>query len=157
VWTSAWRLSPNLPKALEEQLTTLLKPVRYPEKGGGMPLFPIFESRTNPVRGDQSVPKLAIRSEVGKITSETDSDSVFVAVGGVGSQPIRMLLDFAMVREAMACAHGHVGATELSDTTSPRLERFRAARLVPGKKASTSDYRVVSSNDDAPLAVETQA
>ena len=154
VWTAAWRLSSNLPQELEQQLTTLLKPLRYPEKGGGIPLYPIFESRTNPIRGDQPIMKLAIRAEVGKITSATDSDSLFVAVNAPGMEPTRMLLDFAMVREAMACSHGHVGATELSDTTSPRLERFRAARLVPGKKADVSDYRIVLPSGDTAVSVE---
>jgi hypothetical protein len=153
-WTSAWRLSKNLPKKLEEQLTTLLRPLRYPEKSGGAPLFPIFESRTNPVRGDQPIPKIAVRSEIGKITSRTESDSIFVEVAIPDREPTRMLLDFAMVREALACSHGHVGATELSETTSPRLERFRSMRLVPRNNSDTSDYRLVLAADDVTISVE---
>ena len=155
-WTSAWRLSKNLPQELEQQLTTLLRPLRYPEKSGGAPLFPIFESRTNPVRGDQPVPKLAVRSEIGKITSKTEADSIFVEVAIPDREPTRMLLDFAMVREALACSHGHVGATELSDTTSPRLERFRSMRLVPRNNTDTSDYRLVLAADDVTISVEAE-
>lgn len=152
-WTAAWRLATNLPTTLRAQLTTLLKPARYPEKGGGIPLYPIFESRTNPIRGDQAAAKLAISSEVGNITSETDSDSLFVVIGAPNVQPTRMLLDFAMVREAMASSSGHAGATELTATTSPRLERFRAARLVPSKQSGLSDYRIVTAASDSVLTV----
>ena len=153
-WTVAHAMAPGIPTVLDGQLTTLLKPVRYPDKASGEPLFPIFESRTNPIRGDEGRSRLAIKSRNPRIRSQTRSDSLFVVVEEVERPNVEMLLDFAMIREAMACADGYTGSTELSETTSPRLERFRAMRLVPGNHMDESNYRVVLSSNDLPLKVE---
>ena len=153
-WTVAWDMHPNIPHSLEEQLTTLLKPLRYPAKGGGVPLFPVYESRTNPIQGDQVHSRIGIRSKDVQVRSSVDADSLFVAVTESGRDEVSMLLDFAMIREAMACASGFAGATELSEATSPRLERFRAARLVAGKKMDTLNYRIILASKDKPLSVD---
>jgi len=153
VWTLAWAMAPNIPNALEEQIKTLLKPIRNPERGTGVPLFPVFDSRTNPIQGDVARPRIAIRSDDVAIQTKTLADSLFVSVKENGRPDVSMLLDFAMVREAMACADGFAGATELSEATSPRLERFRAARLVPGDQMDSSNYRLVDGASDFPITV----
>lgn len=154
IWTLAWNMAPNIPNALEEQLKTLLKPIRNPEKGTGVPIFPVFDSRTNPIQGDVARPRLAIRSDDVATQTSVTADSIFVTVKESGRPDVSMLLDFAMVREAMACADGFAGATELSEATSPRLERFRATRLVPGNRMDTSNYRLVDGAADFPITVQ---
>jgi len=53
----------------------------------------------------------------------------------------------SLVREANACSLNYSGVTELSETTLPRLERVRSARLVPGNLTSDK-YRIVDGNSD---------
>jgi hypothetical protein len=152
-WTSAWALSPKIPGALESQLMTLLKPARVQGASDGASLIPIFDSRTNPITGD-SRPLLALRTNHIEMVTSRLSESLFLHLKE-GTKEIRpVLLDFPLVREAMACGEGYPGVTELSGITSPRLERFRAARLVPGKHMDTQRYRVVSGLSDEVLSVE---
>jgi hypothetical protein len=152
-WTLAWFMSPTLPRDLEDQLKTLLKPARYPERGNFASLIPVYESRTNPVVGEVSVPQLALRAGSIEMTTEVRTDSLFLKLEESNRQIPPIVLDFPLMREALACGSGHSGVTEVSDITSPRLERFRAARLVPGSRLDTDNYRVVFGAGDDPLNV----
>ncbi|MHB1171111.1 MAG: hypothetical protein ACYCZY_01175 [Lacisediminihabitans sp.] len=153
VWTLAWFMSPTLPRDLEAQLRTLLKPPRFPEKGNYDSLIPVFESRTNPIVGDAQSPKLALRAGIIGMRTRTNSDSLLLELEEVGRAIPPIILDFPLMREALACGSGHSGITEVSDVTSPRLERFRAARLVPGSHLDVDNYRVVNGISDEPLNV----
>jgi hypothetical protein len=151
-WTGAWALSPKIPDPLEKQLLTLLKPARVEGASDGASLIPLFASRTNPITGDSS-PQLALRTATIEIATERESDSLLLRLTE-GNKKIRAILfDFPLVREAMACGEGRSGVTELSDATAPRLERFRAARLVPGKSMDTQRYRMVRGLTDEVLSV----
>jgi hypothetical protein len=156
-WTLAWYMSPTLPGDLEEQLHTLLKPPRFPEKGKFSSLIPVFESRTNPVVGEAPAPKIALRAGSVEMKTRTASDSLFLYLEESNRHIPPIVLDFPLMREALACDSGHSGITEVSDVTSPRLERFRAARLVPGGRLDTDSYRVVHGSGDQPLNVGTRA
>jgi hypothetical protein len=152
IWTGAWALSPKIPDLLEKQLLTLLKPARVEGASDGASLIPLFASRTNPITGDSS-PQLALRTATIEISTERESDSLLLRLTE-GNKKIRAILfDFPLVREAMACGEGRSGVTELSDATAPRLERFRAARLVPGKRMDTQRYRMVRGLGDEVLSV----
>ncbi|TFB84298.1 hypothetical protein E3O44_15815 [Cryobacterium algoricola] len=152
IWTNAWALSPKIPGTLESQLLTLLKPARVHGATDGASLIPIFDSRTSPITGE-SRPILALRTSSIEMETSRDSESLFLRLKESGKEIRRVLLDFPLVREALACGEGYAGVTELSDITSPRLERFRAARLVPGKQMDTQRYRVVVGLTDEVLSV----
>jgi hypothetical protein len=151
-WTRAWRMVPNLPEELEQQLHTLLRPVRYPGQANSSSLMPLYESRTNPVVGHVLQPKLALRAGHVEIITVREAESLFLELFEKNKTVARIVLDFALIREAMASASGHAGITELSDATSPRLERFRAARLVPRQLVGQQAYRVVSGAAETPLS-----
>jgi hypothetical protein len=64
---------------------------------------------------------------------------------------VELELDFAMMREALACSEGQVGITEFTHAASPRLERFRAALLIPQQGRSPSYWVLDSSGDELVL------
>ncbi|MBP1234521.1 hypothetical protein JOE40_004164 [Arthrobacter sp. PvP102] len=151
-WTQAWYLSPNLPDELGFGLRTLLRPKRRPGDIESASLIPILASRTDPIVGVQSEPKLALKTGDVEMKTFRDSEALFLVLSEQGKEISRMPLDFALVREALACGHEHAGVTEMTDVTSPRLERFRAARLIP-TQLNRANYRVVVGNSDFSMTV----
>ena len=151
-WTQAWYLSPTLPDELGFGLRTLLRPKRRPGDTESASLIPIMASRTDPIIGVQIEPKLALKTGDVEMKSYRDSESLFLVLSEQGKEISRMPLDFALVREALACGNEHAGVTEMTDMTSPRLERFRAARLVPAQ-LSQANYRVVVGQSDYSMTV----
>lgn len=152
LWTQAWALSPNLPPSLSNGLRTLLRPKRRPGDVESSSLIPILDSRTDPIVGMQSDPKLALMTGDVEMRSEAHGESLFLVLSEKSNEIARMTLDFALVREAATCGSDHAGVTDLTQTTSPRLERFRAARLVP-VQLENADYRVVKGESDFSLSV----
>jgi hypothetical protein len=152
-WTLAWFLSPTLPGNLDEQLRTLLKPSRYPDKGNPVSLIPVFESRTDPIVGAVDAPKIALKAGSIEMRTSAQSDALFLILEESNREIPPIVLDFPLMREALACGAQHSGITDVSDATSPRLERFRAARLVPGKVLDVDNYRLVTGTSDAPISV----
>lgn len=151
-WTQAWYLSPNLPDELGFGLRTLLRPKRKPGDIESASLIPILASRTDPIVGVQSEPKLALKTGDVEMKTFRDSEALFLILSEQGKEISRMPLDFPLVREALACGHEHAGVTEMTDVTSPRLERFRAARLIPAQ-LNQANYRVVVGNSDYSMNV----
>lgn len=151
-WTQAWYLSPNLPDELGFGLRTLLRPKRRPGDIESASLIPILASRTDPIVGVQSDPKLALKTGDVEMKTVRNSEALFLVLSEQGKEISRMPLDFALVREALACGHEHAGVTEMTDVTSPRLERFRAARLIPAQ-LNQANYRVVAGTSDFTMTV----
>ncbi|WP_148258078.1 hypothetical protein [Pseudarthrobacter phenanthrenivorans] len=151
-WTQAWYLSPNLPDELGFGLRTLLRPKRRPGDIESASLIPILASRTDPIVGVQSEPKLALKTGDVEMKTLRDSESLFLVLSEQGKEISRMPLDFPLVREALACGQEHAGVTEMTDVTSPRLERFRAARLIP-TQLNQANYRVVVGASDFSMTV----
>lgn len=122
--------APRLPDVLRKPMETLLRPKRDLRDGDSEALLPLFDSRTEPVVGHLIEPKVAIRVEDGRlITYRGDSDQVFLEIKHEGEVHGRINIDFALVREALACIDDHAGVTNLVDVTAPRLERVRSSRL----------------------------
>jgi hypothetical protein len=151
-WTQAWYLSPNLPDELSFGLRTLLRPKRRPGDIESASLIPILASRTDPIVGMQSEPKLALKTGDVEMKTFRNSETLFLVLSEQGKEISRMPLDFPLVREALACGQEHAGVTEMTDVTSPRLERFRAARLIP-VQLNQANYRVVVGNSDYSMTV----
>lgn len=151
-WTQAWYLSPTLPDELGFGLRTLLRPKRRPGDIESASLIPILASRTDPIVGIQIEPRLALKTGDVEMKSYRESESLFLVLSEQGKEISRMPLDFPLVREALACGNEHAGVTEMTDVTSPRLERFRAARLVPAQLGQ-ANYRVVVGSSDFGMTV----
>lgn len=143
LWTESWCLQPSLPDTISNGMRTLLRPKRIPGHPDSASLIPIFDSRTDPIVGNQIEPKLALQTSDFRMTTETRAEELFLILKEGGVEIARMLLDFSLLREATVCGNDHPGMTDLTEATSPRLERFRAARLVPDR-LNKADYRIVT-------------
>ncbi|PQZ94776.1 hypothetical protein CQ018_05375 [Arthrobacter sp. MYb227] len=147
LWIEAWYSKPNLPMELESGLQTLLRPKRNPRKEKSASMIPLFDSRTNPIVGNQIDPKLALQTVEPDMRTRVDGEELFLILSEKTEIIALMPLDFAFVREATSCSQDYAGMTELTETTSPRLERFRASLLVP-KFLKHENYRIVDGLDD---------
>ena len=146
-WTVAWAAAPEVPSRLEELLMTLLLPQRNPTRSSSSRLLPLLESRASPVLGTARDPRLTVRSSHLELRTETLGDELTLKVLE-GPKPVgEIQLDFALVREAMSCARGHTGVTDLAELTAPRLERVRASRLTPDRIAE-SKFRLLVGDDE---------
>ncbi|WP_208710457.1 hypothetical protein [Sinomonas sp. R1AF57] len=122
--------APNIPKALSKSLRTLIRPQRQPGGGTDESLLPLFDSRAEPILGWAKSRKLAIlMPSLEMKTMPVAADQTVVLLERQGKELGRIALDFALVREALACVDDHAGVTNLVDATSPRLERIRAVHL----------------------------
>jgi hypothetical protein len=153
VWTQAWREAPSLPDSLDRTLTTLLRPKRDPSDPSSSVLLPLFDSRTHPIVGFQSNPRLALKSQGVEMQTVCDGESLFLNLSENSKIVGRIELDFPLVRESLACSMEHVGLTEHTSVASPRLERFRAARLSPPLLVGAK-YRLVSGTHEYTFTVE---
>lgn len=142
-WLLARNMTPQLPTQLKANLSTLLRPERH-VGGQHSSLIPVFDSRTTPLLEETDSPKLALASTTFDIRSMPQADQLFFEVNEMGVPSPRILLDFALVRQAMSSTANWIGVTELSDDTSPRLERFRSASLVAGRLGASPAYVIAS-------------
>lgn len=152
LWIETWCLTPGLPKLVEQGLRTILRPKREPGHAASSSLIPVFDSRTNPIVGEQNLSKLAIQTGDFKIESHVECENLFIILSEHSTEIARMPLDYALIREAVSSTNDHPGMTELTEVTSPRLERFRAARLIP-RQLNTVDYRIVQGVEELLLTV----
>lgn len=126
--------SPHIPDHLISPLQTLIRPKRNPVESANESLLPLFDSRTDPITERLAEPKLAIG--VGALelrTHRTIGEQTLLTIHREGQLMGKMTLDFALIREAIACAADRTGVTDLVDLTAPRLERIRASRLLPAR------------------------
>lgn len=147
LWIEAWYSKPNLPSELKTGLHTLLRPKRNPIKENSVSMIPLFDSRTNPIVGNQIEPKLALQTFEPDMQTLVEGEELFLVLNEKTEDIAKMPLDFAFVREATSCSQDYEGMTELTETTSPRLERFRASLLVP-KLLKHENYRIVDGLED---------
>lgn len=147
LWIEAWYSKPNLPFELESGLHTLLRPKRNPHKAKSASMIPLFDSRTNPIVGNQLEPKLALQTVEPDMRTQVHGEELFLVLTEKSEDIALMPLDFAFVREATSCSQDFAGMTELTETTSPRLERFRASLLIP-KFLKHENYRIVDGLED---------
>lgn len=152
-WTQASNLSPHIPNELESGLRALLRPKRAPNDLNSASLIPILDSRTNPIVGTVDQPKIALQTGNFEMRVDSIAESIFLVLTEDSTEVARMPLDLPLIREARACALEHPGVTELTEITSPRLERFRAARLVPDQ-LSVDHYKIVHGDAASVLVVK---
>lgn len=154
-WTRARSLSPGLPPDLERALTTLVSPRRDPDDVNSKSLIPLFSSRTEPLRGRTTEPTLSVVVEDVGFKTSVDGEKVLLHLTE-GVQPLgEVVLDLDLIREAMATSEGWAGMTDVTDSTEPRLERFRSLRLIPENRG-TSDLRIAGPMGDTALTAKEQ-
>lgn len=152
LWLEAWCIQPNLPKQIGIGLRTLLRPKQEPGESSSSSLIPVFDSRTTPIIGNQLSPKIAVQTGDFEMTTFIDAENIFVVLSEHSKEIARMPLDYALVREATSCSTDHSGMTELTEITAPRLERFRAARLITDQ-LDNAKYKIVHGLEDHFLTV----
>lgn len=129
-WLEVWLSSPSLPMEIEQRLLTLLRPRRVAMAEENA-YIPVFDSRTVPVTELASEAKLVAKLSGMKAKTKVDGDSVILTIEEHGADVAEILFDFPLLRDALSCTTDHVGATDVSALTAPRLERLRASRLAP--------------------------
>lgn len=152
-WSLLWFSSNNLPDELKAPMRTLLLPGKEPGNQNSSFLLPLFDSRANPIQGRTASPKFALKGARFGIRPVTNGDEAELVLSQEGVEVGRIYCDFQLVREALACAHDHLGISEYSHLVSPRLERLRAAQLT-SKNLGEADLYVVSEHQEYAIAVE---
>jgi hypothetical protein len=142
-WTLLYDMSPLLPSGIKEQFLTLITPAINPTERSSS-LIPLYDSRTTPIQGEISEPKLALRVNDVEIRTQADGDSLYLLLEESGKQTARVILDFSVLREALACSGGYTGVTELTAGTAPRLERIRASNLIPESQSNIGKFFIAS-------------
>jgi len=146
--------SSSLPSALEQDLKTLLRPTRDPTDAQSGYFLPLFSSRTVPLTGAVSEPVFALKGEsVVDLEPQRRGDEVTLEMREGGKIVGEIELDFALIRSALACSNSRLGMTEQAARVGPRVERFRAKRLTPGRVAD-STLRLVHGNDVSDVYLE---
>ncbi|HKU31182.1 MAG TPA: hypothetical protein VJQ60_11900 [Arthrobacter sp.] len=153
VWVEAWRHQPHLPDEIDKPLKTLLRPKRNPDSDSTS-LIPVFDSRTEAITGRVNSPKIALRFGDIELKSSRNAEELFLDLSEDGKPLGRIALDFPLVREALACNEAHAGVTDLIDVTAPRLERFRASRLV-AEHLRQAQFSILSGDEDIQLTLAT--
>lgn len=152
---SAWLdTRSSLPSAVKSELKTLLRPSRDPNDPQSGYVLPLFSSRTVPVTGPSTDPQLVLQGEDDvQLDLVHRGDAVTVKMRELGTPVGDIELDFALIRTAQSCASQRLGVTEQAARVSPRVERFRAKRLIPDRIAD-SEFRLVTGQDLTDVYVE---
>lgn len=140
------RIGKTLPDELKS-LETLIRPMRFPASENNVSLLPLYASRTEPIIGKSSKPKLALRFSSFRLETALNGEDIILHLVDDGQRVGSLHLDFAIIREALACEQGNVGITDLIDSTAPRLERIRASRMI-SRHLESAEYAVVTAVDD---------
>jgi len=147
-WTQTW-----VRQEFSEELNSGLKTLLLPTSGNNDNSLnlPVFASRTTPITGATAEPSLVLKVEKGwKLVPKRKGEALFVDLVEDGKTVVTLELDFALMREALACEGPHSGITEYVNATSPRLERFRAVLLIP-QRGKRANYWILSAGGDQPL------
>lgn len=144
----------SLPSAVKTELKTLLRPSRDPNDPQSGYVLPLLSSRTVPITGPSAEPQLVLQGEDDvQLDLDFRGDAVTVNMRELGTPVGEIELDFALIRTAQSCASQRLGVTEQAARVSPRVERFRAKRLIPDRIAD-SEFRLVAGQDLTDIYVE---
>jgi len=143
VWIDLAKSVPTIPNLIEKQILTVIRPPKNSGDVNSASIIPLFDSRTLPMIGYSSEPKLGIELNDMKVKTHRVGDELFLIVEEHSEIVARILLDFALIREICAASDGYVGVTELSNSTTPRLERLRSSRLTPHLLNNTVKFSLV--------------
>lgn len=146
-WIDMAKSVPVLQTLQEKQILTVIRPANNPADQNSPSIIPLFDSRTLPIVGYSLEPKLGLELDSMKVKTERIGDELFLIVEEHSEIVARILLDFPMIREISAAADGYLGITDLSNFTTPRLERLRSSRLSSKLLGSTIKYSIVTGSN----------
>ena len=128
-WANA-RSQGTLEMTTASAVRTLLLPFYSQDVNNRPILLPLFNGRTEPIVERTENPKLVLRAHDRlDFKIETASDGLSIELWADSDMVGKMALDFALLREALACVANNVGYTELGESLTPRIERFRSSML----------------------------
>jgi hypothetical protein len=142
IWIQLWSTAPALPVEIEKQFMSMLRPRRTASQDDGS-YIPLFDSRTMAITENPSFARLAARLSDLRASTMRDGDSLVLVLREHGLEVADILLDFALLRDALVCTPDHIGASDVSGSNAPRLERLRAARLTPAMLAKKSPLSIL--------------
>lgn len=138
-WLQCWELTKNGRAQLPFELGKALRSLIFPRPTGvtdeGDIIVPAFAPRMDPIHleDNQGEPRLAIAINHAhlKLSIRRSKSRLLLECHRYDEKdPVaKVVLDFALLREALASRDGSAGATELSTQVAPRLERCRASSL----------------------------
>lgn len=137
-WRQCWKSAENNPAQLGLELGKALRALIFPSMDGelhGKIVVPAFASRMDPIRlgAADGEPQLAVvidHSHIHLRVRRSGSRLLLESMRVGREAPLgQLVLDFALLREALAAKEGIAGHTELTTQVAPRLERCRASSL----------------------------
>jgi hypothetical protein len=135
-WRNCWRLSESGPASLPLELDASMRTLLFPAHSEDAPnrlLIPALAARVEPHRASRDGPAATLAESISvnsvdlRVARAAGRLVLECCLAGRGKVVGRLLLDFALMREALACRAGRVGQTESTAFVEPRVERFRAA------------------------------
>ena len=142
-WITIWSTAPTMPFEHEKLFMSLLRPRRTGSDDDSS-YIPLFDSRTISITAPTADAKLSARLSDLKTSTRRDGDSLILTLQEQGVDVADIRLDFALLRDALACTSEHIGVTDVSDNNAPRLERLRAGRLTPSMLSIKSPLSIVA-------------
>jgi hypothetical protein len=142
-WITIWSTAPAMPFEHEKLFMSLLRPRRTGSDDDSS-YIPLFDSRTISITAPTAEPRLSARLSDLKTSTRRDGDSLILTLQEHGVDVADIRLDFALLRDALACTSEHIGVTDVSDNNAPRLERLRAGRLTPSMLSIKSPLSIVA-------------
>jgi hypothetical protein len=143
VWVDIWRFTPQLPAHLEKKFMTLLRP-KISGISSQESFIPLFDSRTVAISVPPIKPKLAVQLTNLKARTSKTGDNLVLELEEQSTLVAEMLVDFDLLRAALVCSEDSLGASDVTSSTEPRLERLRSARLIPQLISKQKTFSVVS-------------
>ncbi len=141
-WIQIWSTAPSLPVDIEKKFMTMLRP-RRPDSADESSYIPLFDSQTVTITDETNVPRLSARLSDLKAITRRNGDSIILTLKEQGASVSDILLDFALLRDALVCTSNELGVSDVSSATAPRLERMRAARLTPAMLESKAPISIL--------------
>ena len=155
-WQCAWcevQRKHRLPNNLENAILGIVLPL---DESQNNTYFPIMKSRVSPPRVDDSVISISIPRNRFELHAEIRGDLIVLKITRIGNQGsivAETVLDFHLLREALAQRHGR-GFTESLAFIEPRIERIRASLLTSqiSGDAQHQSYKVTHKGAQAHFA-----
>lgn len=142
-WIDIWRFTPQIPGYLEKKFMTLLRP-KLSGVSSNESFIPLFDSRTVAISTPPMKPKFAIKLNDLKAGTTKAGDNLMLVLEEHSTPVAEMLIDFDFLRSALVCGEDSLGASDVTSSTEPRLERLRSARLTPELIQKQNTFTILS-------------
>lgn len=159
-WTSLWHKSPVVPDEhplqLHQHLLDLIRPRRKNSHGEAVSQVPLYSSRVTALVDKPTKPTLVVQLSPMHLRTTREGEDLQLVVYRE-EQPIgSMVLNVDLLREALVTGSGWLGLTDATESTVPRLERFRALNMMAASRAQNRIVLVTPTFEEE-VSVEEQA